>query len=65
MVRSAIARLLEAGNPSGADLLEQLRLILLQEVVDRLPRDVKRASALIGVSEPTYRRWAKEITVHA
>ena len=56
---------MRTGNPTGADLLEQVRLILLEEVATKLPRYVKRASALMGVSEPTYRRWVEEVTTHA
>jgi len=63
-LRAAISALMRTGNPAGADLLEQVRLILLEEVAAKLPRDVKRASALMGVSEPTYQRWAKEVTTH-
>jgi DNA-binding protein Fis len=64
-LRAAISRLVEAGNPARADLLEQVRLILLEEVTSKLAQDVKRASALMGVSEPTYRRWSEEIATNA
>lgn len=59
-VRGRIAKLAEGGNPSGEDLLESLRRSLLDEIAQRLPGDVKRASALLGVTEPTYRRWIAE-----
>ena len=64
-LRAALSTLMRSGNPVGADLLEQVRLTLLEELSVRLPRDVKRASALMGVSEPTYRRWAEEVATHA
>jgi hypothetical protein len=64
-LRSAISRFVGAGNPAGADLIEQVRMILLEEVASKLAKDVKRASALMGVSEPTYRRWVEEIAANA
>jgi DNA-binding protein Fis len=64
-VRTHIARLVEAGNPSGQDLLDRVRRTLLEEVESRLPQDVKRASALLGVTEPTYRRWVAQLVVSA
>jgi DNA-binding NtrC family response regulator len=64
-VREQIARLVDAGNPAGEDLMERVRRALLEEVASRLPRDFKRASALLGVTEPTYRRWVAELVVSA
>ena len=56
-VRERIARLVESGNVSGEDVLERVRGELLSEVASRFPRDIKRAAAFLGVTEPTYRRW--------
>ena len=61
-VRELLAGMAEGGNPAGEDLLGQLRSSLLDEVARRLPGpgEVKRAAALLGVTEPTYRRWIAE-----
>jgi DNA-binding protein Fis len=56
-VRERIASLAATGSPTGDDLLDRLRLALLAEVERRVSGDARRAAALLGITEPTYRRW--------
>ena len=42
---------------SGTDLLEGIRVLLLEEVVARVGGKHKKGAALMGVTLPTYRRW--------
>jgi hypothetical protein len=45
----------------GEKLFERARSLLLQEVVARVQQDSARGSALMGVTVPTYRRWATSL----
>jgi diguanylate cyclase (GGDEF)-like protein/PAS domain S-box-containing protein len=44
---------------SETALPERLRLLLLQEVESRVDGSVRRGATLLGVTEPTYRRWVE------
>ncbi len=41
----------------GTDLLEAVRIMLLEEVVAQVGSQHKKGAALMGVTLPTYRRW--------
>ena len=41
----------------GQNLVERVRIALLDEVANRFPGEITRASALMGVTPPTYKRW--------
>jgi hypothetical protein len=49
----------------GQDLLKRARIVVLQEIVRQLPEDAKLGSILMGVTEPTFRRWRAELLVSA
>jgi DNA-binding NtrC family response regulator len=59
-VRACLHSIVRGGN-SEENLLLRSRTMLLKEVVCRLRGDVKRGSAFMGVSEPTFRRWEEEL----
>jgi len=56
-VRAAIVRVLKTPPDPGVDLMQQLRHELLVRVASRLPHGPPLGAALMGVSEPTFRRW--------
>jgi DNA-binding NtrC family response regulator len=62
-VERAVKALVSEDAKAGDDRLRRARALLLEGVVERLPEDVSRASALMGVTEPTYRRWKSEVLV--
>ncbi len=48
-----------SGGTPGADLLERSRDLLLEQIAGRVsPCEVATGAALMGVSQPTFRRWA-------
>ncbi len=48
-----------SGDPPEEDLLERARDLLLEQIAAHIePREVATGAALMGVSQPTYRRWA-------
>ncbi len=52
-------RLSPSGGTSGEDLLERARDLLLEQIAGRIsPSEVATGAALMGVSQPTFRRWA-------
>ncbi len=65
-VRPLIAALLRArgigsleSTAPGGDLLEHARNLLLEQIAGHIsPREVATGAALMGVSQPTFRRWA-------
>jgi diguanylate cyclase (GGDEF)-like protein len=60
-VRSRIAELVAAGNPEGLNVVLQTRTLLLEELLRRLPDDVKLGAGLMGVTEVTFQRWATNL----
>jgi two-component system response regulator HydG len=58
-IANLIADLVAAGDGGGGgeDVLERARTVLLAEVLARLPADASTGAALMGVTEPTFRRW--------
>jgi len=61
-IRSVLASLLSMDSSSGEDLVKRARTMLLEDVRRRLPRDVAVGSALMGVTEPTFRRWTRDLS---
>ncbi|MFQ5790540.1 MAG: sigma 54-interacting transcriptional regulator, partial [Acidobacteriota bacterium] len=59
-VRRALTTLVDARGGSGADLVDLVRHVLLEEISLRLPMDASLGSELMGVTLPTYRRWMTE-----
>jgi diguanylate cyclase (GGDEF)-like protein len=55
-VRAALRALVRSPERTGEDLLERAEQVLLEQVLARLPGDLKIGSALLGVTAPTYRR---------
>ncbi len=43
------------------NIIEQVRLILLKEIIRLVPNDKTLGSALMGVTLPTYQRWLEKI----
>ncbi len=44
---------------SDTDLLDEARLVLLDDVQARLPQKISVGAALMGVTSPTYKRWLR------
>ncbi len=57
---SLISSIIEVHGGSGEDLLQTTRRRLLQEVREQLDGNVRLGAGLMGVSEPTLRRWMAE-----
>ncbi len=57
LVRSRASADIEA---ESSDVLRLARDLLLEQVLRRLPGDAAAGSALMGVTVPTFRRWAAE-----
>ena len=55
-VRRLLDELVRSSDALGRNLLELSQQILLEEVVSRVDDDVRTATALLGVSAPTYAR---------
>jgi hydrogenase-4 transcriptional activator len=53
--------LVRAPHPAGEDLLRQARDILLAHVIRCAPNSRATGAALMGVTDPTFRRWAKDL----
>jgi len=47
-------------DSTAQNIIEQVRMILLQEIVSQIPRDKTLGSTLMGVTLPTYHRWLKK-----
>jgi hypothetical protein len=63
--RSCIRNVVRSTHGSGQDLLKRARSVALQEIVRQIPEDAKLGSILMGVTEPTFRRWRAELLVSA
>ncbi len=62
-VRSILTRLVGIGDiGSSGPLLERAQRLLLEEIVGQVASDVETGSALLGVTPPTYRRRAADLT---
>jgi len=48
-------------HPAEEDLLKRGRNILLANVVHLVPKGRAIGAALMGVSEPTFRRWMQDL----
>ncbi|MCK5829702.1 MAG: sigma 54-interacting transcriptional regulator [Methylococcales bacterium] len=46
---------------ASQNILEQVRLILLQEIIIQIPNDKTLGAALMGVTTPTYQRWLDKV----
>jgi transcriptional regulator with GAF, ATPase, and Fis domain len=46
---------------ASQNIIEQVRTILLQEIIKSVPKDKSLGSALMGVTIPTYQRWIEKI----
>lgn len=55
-VRVLLSEMVQANQ--GEDLLEQLRVLLLEEVRLQVEDNARLGAALMGVTVPTYRRWS-------
>ena len=53
--------LVRTPHPPGEDLLRRVRDILLAHVIRCAPDRRATGAALMGVTDPTFRRWVKEI----
>jgi hypothetical protein len=60
-VRKALRALIQAPDLNGDDLVQCTRRVLLQEVLARAPENERNRAALLGVSLPTFRRYAAKI----
>jgi hypothetical protein len=59
-MHKAVATCIAAATPGAEDLLERLRELLIDKLTARIPDDTKLAARLMGVTEPTYRKWLSE-----
>ena len=63
-VRSILTQLVENEDiDASGPLLERAQRMLLEEIVSQVAGDVETGSALLGVSPPTYRLRAADLTV--
>jgi diguanylate cyclase (GGDEF)-like protein len=60
-VRPILSELVRGTHPAGEDLLNRAREILLTNVIHLAPSRRSIGAALMGVSEPTFRRWARDL----
>jgi transcriptional regulator with GAF, ATPase, and Fis domain len=56
---------LVAKGPRGENLLHRARDLLLRTVVARRPADPAEGAAIMGVTVPTFRKWAAGVEPHA
>jgi len=62
LVQPVLSRLVAANQASdGENIFERARQVLLEEVVAHVQQDSALGSALMGVTAPTYRRWAASL----
>ena len=62
-IRPLVTALLRSSQRAGENVLDRARSILLEQVVERVsPRQVTTGAALMGVSQPTFRRWISKST---
>ena len=59
-VRTHLARLVEAPPEPEVDLLLHCRRVLLKQVLRALPGNPSFGATLMGITEPTFRRWVAE-----
>jgi hypothetical protein len=55
-VVQALQRLVLLEPETGRDLTEVTERVLLEQIVARFPGSIRKGSALLAVSAPTYRR---------
>ena len=60
-VRTLLPQLIPVVAEDTIDLPRRLERILLKVVLEKIPNNVKRGSALLGVSAPTYRRRVDDL----
>ena len=60
-----ILRTLTRSSGLGKDLHQRVQAALLEEILARFPNDVRTGAQLLGVSAPTYRRRARELSIRA
>ena len=60
-IMASLTPIVEGVISFGDDTFRQLKLILLSCIVAIVPDNATIASALLGVSEPTFYKWKKEL----
>ncbi len=60
-VRALLPQLIPIAAEDTVDLPRRLERILLKVVLEKIPNNVKRGSAILGVSAPTYRRRVDDL----
>ncbi|MEJ2085848.1 MAG: sigma 54-interacting transcriptional regulator, partial [Acidobacteriota bacterium] len=60
-VRQLLHQLALTSEEGDGGLMESSQRLLLEEILQRFPDDVKSGSQLLGVSPPTYRRRVKDL----
>ncbi len=55
----SMAREQAGDEQADMDLLDEARLVLLDDVQTRLPEKISVGAALMGVTSPTYKRWLR------
>jgi diguanylate cyclase (GGDEF)-like protein len=64
-VRQIIADLTRSVGLGEGDLHQRTQSVLLQEILTRFPKDVRIGAQLLGVSPPTFRSRARQVTSEA
>ncbi len=60
-VRELLGRLVRCEELQGAALLKVTERLLLEEILERHPGDVRRGAQLLGVTPPTFRRRVSQL----
>ena len=64
-VRSSLRRILQVYGDSDEDLPLKTRQRLMRQVARQVPDHRRRGADLMGVSEPTFRRWLEKLSAES